>query len=298
MSTQHPTENGPAPEKKKTKARRAAKPRESRKAAASARGESRRILRPLAAARKEIDFERLVAAQEETIATPRARSKVREMAARFDHAGLTAWTPTASWSRSAGGPEAAAAVDPTTSRWARRARAPRRRAIDRTRRSVSWIEVLPDEARVSGAAAGQSWQVVRSPKARTRPAGEIRRGRRRSATDPPLPVHGRPGPHAAQAPAGTLPEAPRSRSTTSNERFGGQAHGHREAPGAAYDRRPRRTEATIRGTSRAQARGERVRGVSWTSTRIPRARRSSCRARPRTSCASWRWRSRDLAAPS
>ena len=101
MSTQPPTENGPAPEKKKTKAPKgAAKPRAkaAKAAAAPPATKADEIIEALkAAARdKEIDFERLVAALEEAIATAaRKVYKVREMAARFDPATglLTAWTP-------------------------------------------------------------------------------------------------------------------------------------------------------------------------------------------------------------
>src|SRR5664279_5233579 len=104
MSTQPPTDSGQAPEKKKTKAPKgAAKPRAktakaAKAAAAPPATKADEIIEALkAAARdKEIEFDRLVAALEEAIATAaRKVYKVREMGARFDQktGTLTAWTP-------------------------------------------------------------------------------------------------------------------------------------------------------------------------------------------------------------
>ncbi|MGA7991074.1 MAG: NusA N-terminal domain-containing protein, partial [Thermoanaerobaculia bacterium] len=101
MSSQPPADSAPAPEKKKSRAPKgAAKPRAkaARAAAVPPATKADEIIEALkAAARdKEIEFDRLVAALEEAIATAaRKVYKVREMAARFDPATglLTAWTP-------------------------------------------------------------------------------------------------------------------------------------------------------------------------------------------------------------
>src|SRR5450755_1599626 len=104
-STQPPTESGASPEKpeKKTaKGARGGAKGKSVKAAKTAQAppatRADEIIEALKAASrdKEIDFERLVAALEEAIATAaRKVYKVREMGARFDQktGTLTAWTP-------------------------------------------------------------------------------------------------------------------------------------------------------------------------------------------------------------
>ena len=180
MSTQPPTENGPAPEKKKTKAPKgAAKPRAkaAKPAAAPPATRADEIIEALkAAARdKEIDFERLVAALEEAIATAaRKVYKVREMGARFDATTglLTAWTPyrVVEQKTKPEEPEAEAVLDPDDVPLGAAAApvpvaAPAPVDPDKEIR-LPWIEVLPEEAHalLAGELAGQSWQVVRNPK--------------------------------------------------------------------------------------------------------------------------------------
>src|SRR5450759_318983 len=129
-STQPPTESGASPEKpeKKTaKGARGGAKGKSTKAAKAAQAppatRAAEIIEALKAASrdKEIDFERLVAALEEAIATAaRKVYKVREMGARFDQktGTLTAWTPYRLVAEKTAKPEdvaaaaAAAALDP------------------------------------------------------------------------------------------------------------------------------------------------------------------------------------------
>src|ERR1019366_10303081 len=101
-ATQPPTESGATPEKKAGKGPRGGAKGRSAKAAKAAQAppatRADEIIEALRAASrdKEIDFERLVAALEEAIATAaRKVYKVREMASRFDQktGTLTAWTP-------------------------------------------------------------------------------------------------------------------------------------------------------------------------------------------------------------
>jgi N utilization substance protein A len=177
MTSQPPTESGPAPEKKKTRAPRgAAKPRAKAAAAPPATRADEIIDALRAAARdKEIEFERLVAALEEAIATAaRKVYKVREMAARFDPATglLTAWTPyrLVEQKTKIEEPAAEAVVDPDdVPLGAVAAPAPAAPAapIDPEKEiRLPYIEVLPEEAAalLTGELSGQSWQVVRNPK--------------------------------------------------------------------------------------------------------------------------------------
>jgi len=183
MSSQPPTDSGPAPEKKKTKAPKgAAKPRgkaarASKAAAAPPATKADEIIEALkAAARdKEIEFERLVAALEEAIATAaRKVYKVREMAARFDPATglLTAWTPyrLVAEKTKPEEPETPAALDPDdVPLGATAAPVPAAAATPADAEKeirLPWIEVLPEEAHalLAGELAGQIWQVVRNPK--------------------------------------------------------------------------------------------------------------------------------------
>ncbi len=180
MSTQPPTDSGPAPEKKKSRAPKgAAKPRAkaAKASAAPPATKADEIIEALkAAARdKEIEFERLVAALEEAIATAaRKVYKVREMAARFDPATglLTAWTPyrIVEQKTKPEEPEPEAALDPDdVPLGAAAAPVPASAAVpvdpDKEIR-LPWIEVLPEEAAalLTGELAGQIWQAVRNPK--------------------------------------------------------------------------------------------------------------------------------------
>jgi N utilization substance protein A len=180
MSTQPPTDSGPAPEKKKSRAPKgAAKPRAKAAKAAVAPPATKadEIIEALkAAARdKEIEFDRLVAALEEAIATAaRKVYKVREMAARFDPATglLTAWTPyrLVEEKTKPEEPEAEAVLDPDdvplgASAAPVPAAAPAPVDPEKEIR-LPWIEVLPEEAAalLAGELAGQSWQVVRNPR--------------------------------------------------------------------------------------------------------------------------------------
>jgi N utilization substance protein A len=183
MSTQPPTDSGQAPEKKKTKAPKgAAKPRAktakaAKAAAAPPATKADEIIEALkAAARdKEIEFDRLVAALEEAIATAaRKVYKVREMSARFDPATglLTAWTPyrVVEQKTKPEEPEAAAVLDPDDVPLGASAApvpvAPAAPVDPDKEIRLPWIEVLPEEAHalLAGELAGQSWQVVRNPK--------------------------------------------------------------------------------------------------------------------------------------
>jgi N utilization substance protein A len=181
MSTQPPTDSAPAPEKKKkTRAPKgAAKPRAkaAKAAAAPPATKADEIIEALkAAARdKEIEFDRLVAALEEAIATAaRKVYKVREMAARFDPATglLTAWTPyrIVAEKTKPEEPEPAATPDPDdVPLGAAAAPVPVTAAapVDPDKEiRLPWIELLPEEAPalLAGELAGQSWQVVRNPR--------------------------------------------------------------------------------------------------------------------------------------
>jgi transcription termination/antitermination protein NusA len=181
MSTQTPTDSGPAPEKKKKSRapKGAAKPRAkaAKAAAAPPATKADEIIEALkAAARdKEIEFDRLVAALEEAIATAaRKVYKVREMAARFDPATglLTAWTPyrLVEQKTKPEEPEAQAVLDPDdVPLGAAVAPVPVAAAapVDPEKEiRLPWIEVLPDEAHalLAGDLAGQSWQIVRNPR--------------------------------------------------------------------------------------------------------------------------------------
>ena len=180
MSTQPPTDGGPAPEKKKPRAPKgAARPRAKAAKAAAAPPATRadEMIDALkAAARdKEIDFERLVAALEEAIATAaRKVYKVREMAARFDPATglLTAWTPyrIVEQKTKVEEPAAEGAVDPDdVPLGAAAAPAPAAPAapVDAEKEiRLPYVEVLPEETAglLTGELAGQSWQVVHNPK--------------------------------------------------------------------------------------------------------------------------------------
>jgi N utilization substance protein A len=180
MSTQPPTDSGPAPEKKKSRAPKgAAKPRAKAAKAAVAPPATKadEIIEALkAAARdKEIEFDRLVAALEEAIATAaRKVYKVREMAARFDPATglLTAWTPyrVVEQKTKPEEPEAEAVLDPDDVPLGAAAApvpAVAPAPVDPEKEiRLPWIEVLPEEAAalLAGELAGQSWQVVRNPR--------------------------------------------------------------------------------------------------------------------------------------
>ena len=188
-STQPPTVTGAAlekPEKKTTKAvRGGAKGKSTKAAKASPTPPATRadeIIEALKAASrdKEIDFERLVAALEEAIATAaRKVYKVREMGARFDQktGTLTAWTPYRLVAEKTVKPEdvaaaaaaAAAALDPDDvplGQSAAPAPAPAAPVDPDKEIRLPYIEVLPEEAAalLAGELAGQSWQVVRNPR--------------------------------------------------------------------------------------------------------------------------------------
>src|SRR5450830_1110611 len=180
-STQPPTESGPAPDKKKTRAPRGAAKLRAKAAKAAAAPPAPRadeIIEALKAASrdKEIDFDRLVAALEEAIATAARKGyKVREMGARFDQktGTLTAWTPYRIVAEKTIKPEETApeaAIDPDdVLLGAAAARAPAVAAapVDPEKEiRLPYIEVLPEEAHelLQGEFAGQSWQVVRNPR--------------------------------------------------------------------------------------------------------------------------------------
>ena len=234
-STQPPTESGASPEKpeKKTaKGRAAAAPRrKSAKAAKAAQAppptRADEIIEALKAASrdKEIDFERLVAALEEAIATAaRKVYKVREMGARFDQktGTLTAWTPYRLVAEKTVKPEdvaaaaaaAAAALDPDDvplGQSAAPAPAPAAPVDPDKEIRLPYIEVLPEEAPalLEGELLGQSWQIVRNPRGEDIDRrGVDHRGRRDAARrrDPPLSAR----PRASGA---SPPRAP-SRSST------------------------------------------------------------------------------------
>ncbi len=186
-STQPPTESGATPEKSEKKSAKGVRGKgKSAKAAKAAQAppatRADEIIEALKAASrdKEIDFERLVAALEEAIATAaRKVYKVREMGARFDQktGTLTAWTPYRLVSEKTIKPEevaaaaaaAAAALDPDDVPLGQSAAPAPVPAVpvdpDKEIR-LPFIEVLPEEAAalLTGELAGQSWQVVRNPR--------------------------------------------------------------------------------------------------------------------------------------
>src|SRR5512132_26199 len=183
-ATQPPTESGAAPEKAEKKAGksprggaegRAVKAWKAAQVPPATRADE--IIDALRAASrdKEIDFERLVAALEEAIATAaRKVYKVREMAARFDPKTgmLTAWTPYRIVAEKTIKPEEAspaAAIDPDDvplGQTVAPALAPAAPVDPEKEIRLPYIEVLPEEALalLAGELAGQSWQVVRNPK--------------------------------------------------------------------------------------------------------------------------------------
>jgi len=183
-ATQPPTESGATPEKPEKKtgkgSRGGAKGRAMKAAKAAQAPPATRadeIIEALRAASrdKEIDFERLVAALEEAIATAaRKVYKVREMAARFDPktGTLTAWTPYRIVSEKTIKPEEtapAAAIDPDDvplGQTVAPAPAPAAPVDPEKEIRLPYIEVLPDEAQalLQGEFQGQSWEVVRNPK--------------------------------------------------------------------------------------------------------------------------------------
>jgi len=181
-ATQPPTDSGAAPEKPEKKTgkgpRGGAKGRSAKAAKAVQAPPATRadeIIEALRAASrdKEIDFERLVAALEEAIATAaRKVYKVREMAARFDPktGTLTAWTPYRIVAEKTIKPEEAApAIDPDDvplGQAAAPAPAPAAPADPEKEIRLPYIEVLPDEAHalLQGELSGQCWQVVRNPR--------------------------------------------------------------------------------------------------------------------------------------
>jgi N utilization substance protein A len=188
-STQPPTESGASPEKPEKKpakgARGGAKGKSTKAAKAAQAPPATRadeIIEALKAASrdKEIDFERLVAALEEAIATAaRKVYKVREMGARFDQkiGTLTAWTPYRLVAEKTVKPEeiaaaaaaAAAALDPDDvplGQSAAPAMAPVAPFDPDKEIRLPYIEVLPEEAAalLRGELLGQSWQIVRNPR--------------------------------------------------------------------------------------------------------------------------------------
>ncbi|MGE5717425.1 MAG: NusA N-terminal domain-containing protein, partial [Acidobacteriota bacterium] len=183
-STQPPTDSGAAPEKPEKKAAKGSRGGGKGRAAKAAKAaqvppatRADEIIDALRAASrdKEIDFERLVAALEEAIATAaRKVYKVREMAARFDPKTgmLTAWTPYRIVAEKTIKPEEAApaaAIDPDDVPLGQSVAPahPSAAAVDLEKEiRLPYIEVLPEEAHalLQGELAGQSWQVVRNPK--------------------------------------------------------------------------------------------------------------------------------------
>ncbi|HEX5854822.1 MAG TPA: transcription termination factor NusA [Thermoanaerobaculia bacterium] len=181
-ATQPPTDSGAAPEKAEKKAgkgpRGGAKGRSAKAAKAVPAPPATRadeIIEALRAASrdKEIDFDRLVAALEEAIATAaRKVYKVREMAARFDPTTgtLTAWTPYRIVAEKTIKPEEAPLpIDPDDvplGQAAAPAPAPAAPADPEKEIRLPYIEVLPEEAHalLQGELAGQCWQVVRNPR--------------------------------------------------------------------------------------------------------------------------------------
>src|SRR5450756_1129064 len=183
-ATQPPTESGAAPEKPEKKTgkgpRGGAKGRSAKAAKAAQAPPATRadeIIDALKAASrdKEIDFERLVAALEEAIATAaRKVYKVREMAARFDQkiGTLTAWTPYRIVAEKTIKPEETApesALDPDDiplGQSAAPAPAPATPVDPDKEIRLPYIEVLPEEAAalLQTELAGQIWQVVRNPR--------------------------------------------------------------------------------------------------------------------------------------
>ncbi|HEV8267713.1 MAG TPA: NusA N-terminal domain-containing protein, partial [Thermoanaerobaculia bacterium] len=169
----HPNPDAPegAKPKKATRAVKNAKAAKAAKAPPPTKADE--IVDALKAASrdKEIDFERLVAALEEAIATAaRKVYKVREMAARFDPKSgeLTAWTPyrIVEQKTKPEVPEAPAAVDPDDIPLGQApvsvAAAPS--VIDPEKEiRLPYVELLPEEvpALLQGELSGKSWAIVR-----------------------------------------------------------------------------------------------------------------------------------------
>ncbi len=123
---------------------------------------------------KEIDFERLVIALEEAMATAaRKVYKVREMAARFDPktGELTAWTPYRIVEKKtrpeADDAEDGAPVDPDDIPLGQAVAPASAAAVHDPEKEIRlpWIELLPEEvpALLSSELAGKSWGIVREP---------------------------------------------------------------------------------------------------------------------------------------
>ncbi len=125
-----------------------------------------------AARDKEIEFDRLVSALEEAIATAaRKVYKVREMAARFDAKSgeLTAWTPYRIVDKKTK-PEAeegeGAPVDPDDVPIGQATAVAAPAPIDPEKEiRLPWVELLPEEvpALLAGELFGKSWSIVRNP---------------------------------------------------------------------------------------------------------------------------------------
>lgn len=122
---------------------------------------------------KDIDFERLVAALEEAIATAaRKVYKVREMAARFDAktGTLTAWTPyrLVEQKTKIEPAPAPAEIDPDDIPLGQAASPAAAAPVEvepEKEIRLPYLEVLPDEAHqlLEGELAGQSWHMIRHP---------------------------------------------------------------------------------------------------------------------------------------
>ncbi len=181
-STQAPTKGGaPAAKAARDKGARApkgaartakaAKTTKAAKAPPTTRADE--IIEALRAASrdKEIEFDRLVAALEEAIATAaRKVYKVREMAARFDAktGTLTAWTPyrIVEQKTKIEAPAATVEIDPDDiplGQVALPAPAPAAETEPEKEIRLPYIEVLPEEAHalLPGELASQSWQIFR-----------------------------------------------------------------------------------------------------------------------------------------
>jgi N utilization substance protein A len=181
-STQAPTKGGaPAAKAARGKGARAPKgatgtartARTAKAAKAPPTTKADEIIEALRAASrdKEIEFDRLVAALEEAIATAaRKVYKVREMAARFDAktGTLTAWTPyrIVEQKTKVEAPAAAVEIDPDDIPLGQVAPPPPAPAAETEPEKeirLPYIEVLPEEAHalLPGELASQSWQIFR-----------------------------------------------------------------------------------------------------------------------------------------
>ncbi len=181
-STQAPTKGG-APAGKAARGKGARAPKGTGRTAKAAKAakavkappttRADEIIEALRAASrdKEIEFERLVAALEEAIATAaRKVYKVREMAARFDPKSgtLTAWTPYRIVEQKTKlETPAAAEIDPDDIPLGQVAPPPPPPAAAETEPEkeirLPYVEVLPEEAQalLAGELASQTWQIVR-----------------------------------------------------------------------------------------------------------------------------------------